>query len=103
MDSQDTTIPLRVEVRDGSIFNEYRIRGGRLELRSVAGSSHQSRTATDWRGLDDNDIDLHRALGTVVSKWLPMRLAMSGDAQRRSDDDTATAVFNWACANASRV
>lgn len=66
---------LRIESVDGSPINEYRIRDGRVELRSMDALGHPFLgRASKWRTLTANDIQLHHALGTVVSKWLRVRL-----------------------------
>ncbi len=62
---------LRIESDGDSPINDYRIREGRVEMRSIDPSGHW---ASDWRMLDRNDLELHNALGTVVSKWLQVRL-----------------------------
>lgn len=67
---------LRIESVGGSPVNEYVIRDGQVAVRSLAPSGHAfPDAASDWRILDQNDIRLHHALGTVVSKWLRVRLA----------------------------
>ena len=66
---------LRIESVDGSSINDYRIKQGHVQVRSLASSTHAyRRKGSSWRMLDDNDIQLHHALGTVVSTWLRVRL-----------------------------
>jgi hypothetical protein len=66
---------LRIESVNGSPINDYQIRNGRVEVRSIDRSGHRfPGRASRWKTLDDNDIQLHHALGTVVSKWLRVRL-----------------------------
>jgi len=66
---------LRIEPVDGSTINDYRIEGGRLEVRTLDSSGQPSLGAnSDWRPLDPTDIELHRALDTIVAKWLEVRL-----------------------------
>ena len=66
---------LRIESVDGSPINDYRIRDGRIEVRVLdpTGRAHPSPLGC-WRLLGEDDIQLHHALGTVVSKWLQQRL-----------------------------
>jgi hypothetical protein len=66
---------LRIESVGGSPINDYRIRDGCVEVRSMDPSGHPlPGDGSRWRRLDDNEIQLHHALGTVVSKWLRVRL-----------------------------
>ncbi len=66
---------LRIESVNGSPINDYRIRDGHVEVRvlDVAGQAWASPLGL-WRVLGEDDIQLHHALGTVVSKWLQQRL-----------------------------
>lgn len=65
---------LRIESVKGSPVNEYLIRDGRVAFRALDPSGHEYPGAAGrWRVLDHNDIELHHALGTVVSKWLRVR------------------------------
>ncbi len=66
---------LRIESVSGSPINEYQIRDGSVDFRSLdpSGRAYPG-LAGRWRTLDDNDLKLHHALGTVVSKWLRVRL-----------------------------
>ncbi len=66
---------LRIEPVNGLPVNDYRIRDGRVEVRLLDASGRPFPDArSDWRLLDANDIQLHHNLGTVVSKWLDVRL-----------------------------
>jgi hypothetical protein len=66
---------LRIESVNGSPINDYRIRDGHVELRLLDPSGHEyPGFDSRWRMLDANDIQLHHALGTVVSKWLDERI-----------------------------
>jgi hypothetical protein len=66
---------LRIESVRGSPINDYRIKGGEVEVRVLTTSGHPYPDWSGrWRILDDNDIQLHHALGTIVSKWLQVRL-----------------------------
>jgi len=72
---------LRIESSHGSPINEYRIQDGRVEFRALDPSGRPYRRHGDeWRLVDEADIELHRALGTVVSEWLDVRL--ESDHQR---------------------
>jgi hypothetical protein len=67
---------LRIESGSGSPINDYRIREGLVEMRSLDPPHHW---ASDWRTLNRNELELHNALGTVVSKWLQIRLGSRDD------------------------
>ncbi len=66
---------LRIDSTDGSPANDYRIRDGLVEFRVLdpTGRPYASRLSI-WRKLNDNEIELHHALGTVVSEWLRLRM-----------------------------
>jgi hypothetical protein len=53
----------------GRIVNEYRIHGGRLELRTWDPEG-QSRQRATWKKLETDEIMLHLMLDTVVGRWL---------------------------------
>ncbi len=73
--SANGEIRLRVESVNGSPVNDYRIRNGSIEVRSLDRSGRPlPRDMSHWRALDDNDIQLHYALRTIVAKWLDARL-----------------------------
>lgn len=61
---------LRIEAFSGSVINDYRIRRGRLEYRYVSREPRRSQ----WRPLDENELQLHQRLGTVVSEWMRTRM-----------------------------
>jgi hypothetical protein len=66
---------LRIESVDGSPINDYRIREGQVEVRVLDAAGHAWHSPLGlWRVLGEDDIQLHHALGTVVSKWLQQRL-----------------------------
>ena len=66
---------LRIESANGSIVNDYRVAGHSVQVRSLDCSGQPVRGALgSWRRLDRNDIALHRALGTPVSKWIQVRV-----------------------------
>lgn len=66
---------LRVEPASESLVNEYRTcADGTVQSRLLDRAAHlYPGPLGSWRMLDDNDIALHHALGTVVSKWLQVR------------------------------
>jgi hypothetical protein len=51
----------------GRVVNEYRIRRGKLELRT---RNPHSRSANKWRTVEPDDIMRHLFLNTAVGKWL---------------------------------
>ena len=66
---------LRIESVSGSPINEYRIRKGKLEFRALTPSGDRyPGPASTWRTLDENDVQLHHVLGTVVSSWMKERM-----------------------------
>jgi hypothetical protein len=75
-------IRLRIESIRGSPINDYRIiENDCVQVRSLDPSGHRyAGWASRWRILDDNEIQLHHALGTVVSKWLRVRLGSEASA-----------------------
>jgi hypothetical protein len=76
------TMRLRIESNGTAPTNDYRIVGEHVEFRVLDSSGPSPRRArSGWRVLDESDINLHHALGTVVSKWLQTRL-QPGTAQR---------------------
>lgn len=66
---------LRIESVDGAPINDYRISDDWVEVRLLDPSGHPyPGAASNWRVLDDCDLQLHRMLGTVVWRWLQARL-----------------------------
>jgi hypothetical protein len=53
----------------GKVVNEYRIHGGKLELRTRDAQTKSARRG-NWRRLETNEIMLHVLLNTVVGQWL---------------------------------
>jgi hypothetical protein len=51
----------------GRVVNEYRIRRGKLELRTL---NPQARQSNKWRTVETDDIMRHLLLNTAVGKWL---------------------------------
>lgn len=73
--SQRLTIP----AENGYPANEYRIREGSIEFRSVqitpsAGHELVHDDIRGWRELSADEVQLHFALDTIVAKWLIERL-----------------------------
>lgn len=67
---------LRIESVDGSPINDYRVADGEVQVRSLTPSGQPyPGHASDWRSLNRNELGLHDALGTVVSRWLRIRYA----------------------------
>lgn len=66
---------LRVEPPNSLFINDYRIHGGRIEVRTLDSVGHPFDLAlSGWKALDDDDLHLHFALRTVVAQWLQDRL-----------------------------
>jgi hypothetical protein len=53
----------------GKVVNEYRIHGGKLELRTRDPRIKSARRGY-WRRLETSEIMLHLLLDTVVGQWL---------------------------------
>jgi hypothetical protein len=76
---------LRIESVNGSPVNDYRIRDGRVEVRMLDPSGREyAGPESRWRMLDANEIQLHYALGTIVSKWMERRLQLEDLRERRA-------------------
>jgi hypothetical protein len=83
--SAQSEIRLRIESVNGSPVNDYRICHGRVQLRVLDPSGRPYPGSTSrWRALDENDIQLHHVFGTVVSKWLRVRLQTEAFALDRA-------------------
>ena len=66
---------LRVEPPNSLLINDYRVHGGQVEVRTLDSVGHHFDLAlSSWKPLDDDDLHLHFALGTVVARWLQDRL-----------------------------
>jgi hypothetical protein len=62
---------LRVESRDqSSPINDYRIRDGMVELRTLRPNGERFPNGSDWTRLTDEEVQLHDALNTAVAVWL---------------------------------
>ncbi len=66
---------LRLESADGLRANDYRIRDGLVQVRSVDGRGRPGPGFLGrWRSVHQEDLALHYALETAVSQWLRVRL-----------------------------
>ena len=62
---------LRIEPLSGVPINDYRMRKGRIEFRSLdRDGGHLAGQLSQWRQLTDDEIQWHVALGTVVAQWM---------------------------------
>jgi exonuclease I len=76
---------LRIESINGSPVNDYRISGGRVQVRVLDPYGHEYRgSESRWRMLDANDIQLHYALDTVVARWLDERIGRNDFVEKRA-------------------
>ncbi len=66
---------LRIEPPDTTIFNEYRLHEGRLEVRTRdrAGREYPD-DETPWRAVSEEELNSHIALNTVVAQWMSSKL-----------------------------
>lgn len=72
---------LQIESPEGLPVNEYRLVNGHAEFRVLPPSGCLDRSCTrDWKMLDENDIELHHALRTVVWRWLEVRVGTQSSA-----------------------
>ena len=55
----------------GQIVNDYRIRGGNLELRTK--NPDLKSPKNNWRKLETDEVMVHLLLHTVVGRWLMER------------------------------
>lgn len=66
---------LRIEPPDTTVFNEYRLHDGRLEIRTRdRASRYYPATGTPWRPLNDDELNSHVALNTLVAQWMSSKL-----------------------------
>jgi hypothetical protein len=72
---------LRIESVNDSPINDYRIHNRSVEVRMLDPLGHAyASPISRWRRLDQNEIQLHHAFQTVVSKWLRVRLEAEDSA-----------------------
>lgn len=65
----------KVPSQNGSPINEYRIRRGQIQFRSLDSEGQPfPYTAGAWRTLDAGDLEMHFVLNTAVAQWLVERL-----------------------------
>lgn len=77
---------LRIESPDGLPANEYRLVNGHAEFRVLPPRGCLDEAcARDWKTLDENDIEMHYALQTVVWEWLEVRVGTHSTAPNRAD------------------
>ena len=62
---------LRLEATNGSAGEEYRIREGEVEFRSIGASTNYDR---DWQRLSTHELADHVERNTVVAQWLRHRI-----------------------------
>jgi len=69
------TTELRIEPRNSSIVNEYRLNEGRLEMRvrDRSGDLYPAH-GTSWRTLTEEELGHHIALNTVVAQWMSSKV-----------------------------
>jgi hypothetical protein len=65
---------------DGAPANEYRIEQRSVEFRTIAANGKLHASASKWRALNDDEIQLHFALRTPVADWLDKNLYPSARA-----------------------
>jgi hypothetical protein len=67
---------LRVESRDqSSPINDYRIRDGAVELRTLRPNGEGFPNGGEWTRLTEEEVQLHNALNTAVAVWLREEMA----------------------------
>ncbi len=66
---------LRIEPPDTTIFNEYRLHQGRLEVRTRDKASRDyPHDDSPWRPLTEDELNSHVALNTLVAQWMSSKL-----------------------------
>ncbi|HZU44377.1 MAG TPA: hypothetical protein VE994_17010 [Terriglobales bacterium] len=66
---------LRIEPRSTSIVNEYRLKDGRLEMRvRDRRGDYYPAHGTAWRVLNQDELNSHVALNTVVAQWMSSKI-----------------------------
>ena len=71
-----THVPLRLEAQQGSEIEEYRVRDGRVEVRSLRPPRLHDLNDGDsgWLQLTAQQLSAHVERSTVVAQWLERRL-----------------------------
>jgi hypothetical protein len=67
-------VRLRVEARDGSPTEEYRVDDGRVEVRSWQSRSGYNPPDKSWHQLTPQQLSTHVERNTAVAQWLERRL-----------------------------
>ena len=65
---------LYIDRDDGGPVNVYRLAGADVEFRVLNADGSPLANGSPWRPLSDDEVGLHRTLGTVVSRWIDTRL-----------------------------
>lgn len=73
---------LKLQQRDGSFADEYRVRAGRVEVRALDSNGDPYPGYSEWMALTPEEVRLHFVRGTPVAQWLKGLLARSGEADR---------------------
>ena len=76
---------LRLEAADGSGGEEYRIREGEIEVRSVQPSAAYD---DDWQPLSSDELAEHVQRNSVVAQWLKHRIGWRRLLLKCTDHDT---------------
>ena len=83
MNCQSSTKQLRIiPENNGAPVNEYRVRNGNVEFRSLDAEGQPFRFSR-WRVLTAEDLLLHTHLNTPVAQWLKFRLARRAEIETR--------------------
>jgi hypothetical protein len=67
-------VRLRLEAQDGSQIEEYRIYGGRVEVRNLHSYDPDDPPDSNWRRVTQQQLRTHVERDTVVAEWLKRRL-----------------------------
>jgi hypothetical protein len=80
---------LRVDPGNGCPALEYRVEGGSVEYRVVAGGTEEL-----WRPLSSEQLSSHVMEGTVVAHWLRRRIGVYRLMQACNQDTSFDTSFN---------
>ena len=67
---------LRLDAPDGSLWEDYRIENGHVEMRVQDVEAKPQKGS--WRQLTPEQITLHVMRNTVVARWLQRRIGLHG-------------------------
>ena len=67
-------VRLRLEAQDGSQIEEYRIDGGRVEVRNLCFCGLDDSSDSNWHRVTQQQLRIHVERDTVVAQWLKRRL-----------------------------